>query len=112
MESVSFLQIGVFFACVVVVVGLAVGVKMLLHRDPALHREFATREQHAELKKEIEKLDTERRVSVARLHEKTETLSTDIAQLKSETTHQTRQLQSLDSKMDQVLMRLPRPNTK
>ncbi len=101
METVTFSQIGIFVACLIVILGAAVAFK-LLQRDPPLHKEYMTRDQHAELKREIEKLDNERRVSVARLHEETKALSVDIAALKNETGHQTRQLMLLDQKIESL----------
>lgn len=70
MESVTFAQIGLFVACLVVILGVAVAIKVLINRDPALHREYATKAEHAALKAEVDKIDQERRVSVANLHAK------------------------------------------
>lgn len=41
-------------------------------REVTFSEEFATREQHAELKREVDKIDGERRTSVANLHKKIE----------------------------------------
>lgn len=52
--------------------GVAVLIKKLFVREPSLHQEFVTKEQHEQLRREIEKIDNERRVSSAKLHEKIE----------------------------------------
>lgn len=73
------------------------------------HENLVTREQHEALE---EKMDTElgrERSSRKRMHEEIAALQSQTAVLRKEAEIQTRQLTNMDQKMDQVLMRLPRP---
>lgn len=63
-ELASFLGIAAF------VLTLVVLSRKVFGHDPALHREYVTKHEHAELKLEVEKIDRERRTSVANLHAK------------------------------------------
>ena len=46
LAEVSPSDLGIFLACLGVVVALLLGLKKLTHRDPPLYREFASKEEH------------------------------------------------------------------
>lgn len=70
--------------------------------NPPLHQTFATKEAHAELKREIDKLDNERRVSVAKLHDKQEAMGTRLARVEEKCDGQTRQLHQLQNSVENL----------
>ncbi len=57
MQSLTFADFGVFSACLIVVLGAALTLKLLLRRDPPLHKEYAGRDETAKLEKKIEAAD-------------------------------------------------------
>jgi len=65
---------------------------------------------HLKIETGMDKVRTELADEFKELREAGVTAGKEIAVLKNETTSQTRQLHKLDGKMDEVLMRLPRPN--
>lgn len=98
MESVTFLQVGIFIGCVAFLVALAVGIKVLLQRDPPLHKEYVAKADHdkfrdemtAELKRHaarrVEIYDEQKRQSVqlVRLETLSQQQGSDIAALKTQ----------------------------
>jgi len=72
------------------------------------HAKFTTQEEHEALQAKMEDEFKRERSSRKAIYEKVESQGQAIARLQTETTQQTRQLSSLDAKMDQVLLRLPR----
>lgn len=69
---------------------------------------FATKEEHTKLEQRVAEEASNGAKSRKGLYLSLEQQGKEIAALKTETIHQTRQLTNLDGKMDQVLMRLPR----
>lgn len=74
------------------------------------HKELITRREHEELARKMDAELGRERSSRKTLYEKTEAIGSRVARVEEKTDAQTRQLNSLDTKMDQVLMRLPRPS--
>lgn len=63
-------QLASFLGIAAFLLGLVVLSRKVFGHDPALHKEYASKDEHNALKKEVEKIDSERRVSVANLHAK------------------------------------------
>lgn len=55
MQSITFAQIGLFVACLIVLIGVAVGLKLLFSRNPPLHKEYISREEHLATAARIDK---------------------------------------------------------
>lgn len=88
------------------------------------HTDFVTKESHDELKRRVNECATSAQLakverdlkddltkqarSRKEMHEEIAELQGDVKVLKAQNEHQTAQLGNLDSKMDQVLLRLPR----
>lgn len=83
MESVTFVQVGIFAGCLFFVLGGAVLIKTLLQRDPPLHKEYATTKSVDDLKGDVESLrrqmadgfrdlNSDRSRSIGNLHSKVE----------------------------------------
>lgn len=54
MESVTFVQVGVFVGCLIVLLGLVLMIKALSKREPALTEEFVTRREFIVLENRID----------------------------------------------------------
>src|SRR3954468_13706861 len=83
METVSANHIGLFVGALGVILTMAVLIKQLFTRTPALHQEFASREEVTTLTKKLDTLETtvdenfkdlrrERSTSTANLHQRIE----------------------------------------
>lgn len=71
--------------------------------------DFATKPELAGLAKKMDDELGRERGARKKIHEEISELQGDMKGLKITSDHQTRQLSNLDGKMDQVLLRLPRP---
>lgn len=122
MESVSFTQVGVFIGCLIVLVGLALAIKSFFHRDPPLHREYVGRAEHDRLSERVdgieeqirlgfEKADQKRSISVANMYDEIREMNVRLAQTSEKANLTYAQLQNLDTKMDEVLQKLPRKSS-
>lgn len=91
MESVSPAQFGVFFACLLVLLGAIATALKIFRREPPLHREFASRESHEalvgrvddieeQIRAGFEHADEKRSKSIGNLHEKLENELKDVNQ--------------------------------
>jgi tetrahydromethanopterin S-methyltransferase subunit G len=119
METVSASQIGAFIGCLVVLAGLALTIKRLFTREPPLHREYASRDDHRQLSARVdnieelirdgfEKIDQKRSKSVAGIYDEIREMNTRLAQTSEKANLTYAHLQTIDTKMDQVLQKLPR----
>lgn len=107
MEPVSFIQIGIFIACLLILLGGAVGFKML-QRNPPLHREFVDRETYDKDQRTIAEQHRQQAVSRKAIYLELESQGKQIAALQAETSHQTRALHALDTKIDNLPERMIR----
>lgn len=103
-------QLGAAVGMLAVVLGIIVAWKKAFGHEPPLHKEYALRADHEKLEKKMDEEFKRERLSRKGLYEKVEAQGNAIAAMRASTEAQTKQLTSLDAKMDQVLMRLPRTN--
>lgn len=98
-----------------VLFGIATGalvIKQLFQRDPPLHREFVDRVSYdrdrAEIRDQLACMESASKVSRAAIYERLNEQRQQLASTaeKAELTYA--QVQNMDSKMDQILQRLPR----
>jgi seryl-tRNA synthetase len=74
------------------------------------HEKHVTREEHAALTQRLDDELGRERGARKKMHEEIASLQGDVKVLKSQNETQSRQLSTMDQKMDQVLLRLPRPS--
>lgn len=108
----SYHAIGWVLAALFALATGALVVKQLFQRDPPLHREFVDRVSYdrdrAEIRDQLSGMEHASKISRSAIYEKLneQRQQLDRTAEKSELTYA--QVQNLDSKMDQVLQRLPR----
>lgn len=95
MQSVSFFQIGVFVGCVIVIVGLALGLKLLLQRNPPLHKEYISREEHAAFAKKVDDELGRERGARKKIHEEISALTSAVEVVKEQNIQQSRSLSDI-----------------
>lgn len=111
--EVSNKEVGAFVGCLVIIVVLAVALKELMTRKPALHVEFVSQVDHSKLEERVdgienkiqqgyERLDQKRSVSIAGVHELVRKQGEAIAALTAETGSQTRQLHQIQSVVERM----------
>jgi hypothetical protein len=101
LAEVSAYDLGIFVGCLAVLLVIAAALKKLTHREPPLHREFASKEEHDALSERTQH-DIEQIYNLIREQ------GTQLARFaqKAETTYS--QLNILETKIDRILERLPR----
>lgn len=98
-------QLAAFLGIVAFLLGLVLLSRKVFGHDPALHKEYVSRADHEKLEREL-KADLAKQAGARKgIYEKIEAQGRDIASLKSETTSQTRQLSTMDAKIDRLLER-------
>lgn len=119
MPTVTFDQLGLWLVCGLIFLDVALrlaahfrekktaeaGSNVTLQPSPLTvraHQEYATREAQAKIEKELEKLDNERRVSVAKLHDKQEAMGQRMARVEEKTDGQTKQLFAIQNSLENM----------
>ena len=102
-------QLGAALAIVAFLGGLALVLKSLFAHQPPLHKEYATRAEVEKLEKKLEADSAKQASSRKGIYADLEEQGRDVAALKAEFGAVKGHLSNLDSKIDQVLLRLPRP---
>jgi septal ring factor EnvC (AmiA/AmiB activator) len=106
MQSVTFTQVGVFIGCLIVLLGVAVALKLLLRAEPPLHKEYVSKADHDRDFKLLHDDLTKGASSRKEMHEKMEEQSGAIAELRSETQSQTRDLEQVKKQISAVSNRI------
>lgn len=125
-QPASHTDTGIWIAILLAIIGGAVGIKKLLHRDPPLYREYASKKEHDELAKRQARHEEEtnqRLIAMSnassagreKIYAQIREVSTEVGKVKESvartdesTEHLTTQVTRLDGKIDRILERLPR----
>lgn len=94
--SFTAMQLATFMGIVFFIFALVIAARKVFGQDPPLHKEYASRTDAEFLKGEINKVDGERRTSVANLHTK---IDTQLAALRAELTGK---IEKLEGRIDAV----------
>lgn len=89
-------ELGSFLAIATFLLAAVILVRKVFGHEPPLHKEYASRTSTDLLKTEIDKIDNERRTSVANLHNK---VDANIAALRAELTEK---IEKLEDRIDAV----------
>lgn len=106
MQSVTFSQIGAFLACLVVILGIAVAIKLLFTRTPPMHREYLTREDHEQFRKETNDELKRHAARRAEIYDEQKRQGAALAGLQTETSNQTETLKEVKAEQAKIRDRI------